>query len=265
MSAGTLSNKVALITGASRGIGRAIALEFARCGAELALIASSPNSLADAGKAVTAVCAADVRRPIEIAVDLRVPMSGPLVRQRAIEAFGRIDILVNCAGATRVGDFLTFTEEDWDDGFALKFSAARRLATVCWDDLQATEGTILNIVGSAGRTPGPEYTIGGSVNAALLALTKALAARGMAAGVRVNAINPGPVRTDRLAGMIKRIAAEQGIEPEQAEKRLQESFGVTRFGEPEDIAALAAFVVSPRGKLLQGALLDSDGGLTKSI
>ncbi|HRX89395.1 MAG TPA: SDR family oxidoreductase, partial [Steroidobacteraceae bacterium] len=101
--------------------------------------------------------------------------------------------------------------------------------------------------------------------AAMLALTKALAARGMATGVRVNAINPGPVRTDRLAGMIKRIAAEQDIELEQAEVRLQRSLGVTRFGEPEDIAALALFVVSPRGKLLQGALLDSDGGLTKSI
>ncbi|HRX90626.1 MAG TPA: SDR family NAD(P)-dependent oxidoreductase, partial [Steroidobacteraceae bacterium] len=150
----SLAGKTAIVTGASRGIGRAIALEFAGAGAQLVLVAKSADLLAESRIAVAATCSPSCKPPIDVAVDLRVPMSAPLVRQRAIETFGHIDILVNCAGATRVGDFLTFTEEDWEDGFALKFSAARRLATVCWDDLQATDGTILNIVGSAGRTPG---------------------------------------------------------------------------------------------------------------
>ncbi len=225
----------------------------------------APDSLAESRQAVQAAGVATVRPPVAVAVDLRVPMAAPLVRQRALEAFGRIDILVNCAGATKVGDFLSFDDADWDDGFALKFSAARRLAAVCWDDLKSSSGNILNIVGSAGRTPGADYAIGGSVNAAMLALTKALAARGLQDNVRVNAINPGPVRTDRHARRIAQLMADQAIDQAQAEALLRQSFGVTRFGDPEDIAALATFVVSERGKLLHGSLLDIDGGLTKTI
>jgi len=214
---------------------------------------------------VRAISAVDVRPPIDVAVDLRVPMAAPMVRQRAIEAFGRIDILVNCAGAVKVGDFLAFSDEEWDDGFALKFAAARRLAAVCWKDLQAVSGNILNIVGSVGRTPGPDYAICGSVNAAMLALTKALAARGVHEGVRVNAINPGPVRTDRHAQRIAQLVRERNVDQAQAEEILRQSFGVTRVGEPEDIAELATFVVSDRAKRLQGSLIDCDGGMTKTI
>jgi 3-oxoacyl-[acyl-carrier protein] reductase len=187
------------------------------------------------------------------------------VRERVVSEWGGIDALVNCAGATRIGDFLAFSEADWHDGFALKFSAARRLSVSVWADLVAAKGAIVTIVGSAGRTPGVEYAIGGSVNAALLALTKVLAARGLQDGVRVNAINPGPVRTDRLNAHLQRQATEQGVTIAEAAERLRKSYGIARFGEPEDIAGLVAFVLSPAGALLQGAVIDMDGGLTKTL
>jgi NAD(P)-dependent dehydrogenase (short-subunit alcohol dehydrogenase family) len=258
-SSTSLAGKVCVVTGASRGIGRAIATRLAAEGATVAWVAR------DGERVSAARGTANSPASIAIGVDLRESSAAQVVRERVLAELHRCDVLVNCAGATKVGDFLSFNEDDWADGFALKFSAARRLSAAFWPDLMASRGTILNIVGSAGRTPGPEYAIGGSVNAALLALTKALAARGIRDGVRVNAINPGPVRTDRLQGHLQRMAAEQGVSLDEAAERLRATYGVARFGEPEDVAALAAFIVSGQGRLLQGSLIDLDGGLTKSL
>ena len=96
------------------------------------------------------------------------------------------------------GDFETLTDEDFQDGFSLKFFGAVRLARAAWPHLRRQSGSIVNIAGTGGRTPGARFTIGGSVNAAMLSFTKALADLGSQDGVQVNAINPGPVRTDRL-------------------------------------------------------------------
>lgn len=256
-----LQGKIALVSGASRGIGRAIALHLAREGATLVLVARSAEAL-EIARVELAGAGANVSA---LALDLREVASAVAARDFVLATHGRLDILVNCAGATRVGDFLSFTETDWTDGFALKFSGARRLCAAFWGDLAASGGSILNVVGGAGRTPGIDYGIGGSVNAALLALTKSLAERGVRDGVQVNAVNPGPVRTDRLAGHLRRIATERGISTDEAAQQMVRQFGMTRLGEPDDIAALVAFMVSPAGRFLQGALVDIDGGRTKSI
>ncbi len=253
----TLTNKTAIITGASRGIGRAIAARLAADGARVVLAARDEAALTEA---VSAIKGAGGEAASQ-ALDLRREDAPGSLAAFTLETFGGIDIVVNNAGATKRGDFLTLTEEDWTDGFALKFYAAVRLSRASWPHLKASGGSILNIVGVGGRTPGAEFAIGGSVNAAILSLTKALADRGVADGVQVNAINPGPIRTDRFA---RTLAAAPGS-PEDAEKRMVQSAGITRIGEPEDIAALAAFVVSPAGRLLQGALIDMDGGQTKTI
>jgi len=153
------------------------------------------------------------------------------------------------------------TDDDWADGFALKFFGAVRLTRAAWPHLKQQSGSVINIAGVGGRTPGPQFAIGGSVNAALLSFTKALADVGVRDGVQVNAINPGSIRTERLA---KRLAA-MGGDPEEAARSLVREANVTRLGEPEDIANLVSFVVSPAGRLLQGSLIDMDGGQTKTI
>ena len=254
---GALTNKTAIITGASRGIGRAIAARLAADGARVVLAARDEAALTEA---VTGIADAGGAAAF-LALDLRDPDTPGALTAFALERFGGIDIVVNNAGATKRGDFLALTEDDWADGFALKFYAAVRLSRAAWPHLKASGGSLLNIVGVGGRTPGAEFAIGGSVNAALLSFTKALSDRGVSDGVQVNAINPGPVRTDRFA---RTLAAAPGS-PAEAEARLVQSAGIVRVGEPEDIAALAAFVVSPAGRLLQGALLDMDGGQTKTI
>ena len=123
----------------------------------------------------------------------------------------------------------------------------------------------MNIAGVGGRTPGALFAVGGSVNAALLSLTKSLAAAGLGAGIQVNAINPGAIRTDRLEKRLAALAASRNISLEAAERIFIETEQVTRIGEPEDIANLVVFVVSPQGGFLHGSLIDADGGATKTI
>ena len=110
-----------------------------------------------------------------------------------------------------------------------------------------------------------EFTIGGSVNAALLNLTKSLADRGTRDNVRVNAINPGSILTDRLTTRINRMAADQNIPPDQAAKRMTDEMAIPRFGTPDEIAAMVAFLASPQAAYLQGAIIDIDGGFTRTL
>jgi NAD(P)-dependent dehydrogenase (short-subunit alcohol dehydrogenase family) len=140
-----------------------------------------------------------------------------------------------------------------------------RLARLAWPYLKKNGGSVINIAGVGGRTPGPQFTIGGSVNAALLSFTKALADLGVRDRVQVNAINPGPVRTERLARRLAEEAATQGLDTGNAELNFVRSNQIMRIGEPEDIASLVAFILSPAGSLLQGSLIDIDGGQTKTL
>jgi NAD(P)-dependent dehydrogenase (short-subunit alcohol dehydrogenase family) len=256
-----LSEKVAIVTGASRGIGRAIAIRLARAGAKLVLAARDAAKLDEAVGEITQIGAQAIR----CALDLRNPQEPAELVAQAVDTFGTIDIVVNNAGATKRGDFLELTEEDWADGFALKFFGYVRLLRAAWPLLQRQGGSVVNIIGIGGRTPGAEFAIGGSVNAALLSLTKALADRGIADGVQVNAINPGLVRTDRLRARLEKLAADQKISIEAAAQRIVQLTETTRIGEPEDIANLVAFLVSPEARFLQSALIDMDGGATKTI
>src|SRR5204862_6351517 len=151
------------------------------------------------------------------------------------------------------GDFLELTEADWADGFALKFFGAVRRVRAAWPHLKTRRGAVLNIVGVGGRTPGPEFTIGGSVNGACLSFTKALADIGIRDGVQVNAINPGFVRTARLRGWLQVAAVDHGGDLDAAAAEMARRANVVRLGEPDDLANLAAFILSPEARLLQVA------------
>jgi 3-oxoacyl-[acyl-carrier protein] reductase len=256
-----LNGKVAIITGGSRGIGRAIALRLAQDGARVVLCARGLDALNEVASTVSS----NGGQALPIAADLRLPSEPARVADAALKKYGGIDIVVNNAGATKRGDFLQLSDDDWADGFALKFFGAVRLTRAAWPELKKRGGSVLNISGAGGRTPGPEFTIGGSVNAALLSFTKAMAVAGIVDGVQVNAINPGTIRTGRLQLRLASIVKEQQIDIETAERRFVQESKVTRIGEPEDVANLVAFVVGSEGRFLQGSLIDLDGGSTKTI
>jgi NAD(P)-dependent dehydrogenase (short-subunit alcohol dehydrogenase family) len=253
-----LSGKVAIVTGASRGIGRAIAQTLAAEGVKIAAVARSRDQLDSLASSIKTECLVQ-------AVDLRNSGAADTVVAATIAKFGAIDVLVNNAGATKRGDFFELSDADWDDGFALKFFGAMRLSRAAWKHLQASHGSIVNIIGIGGRTGSAEFAIGGSVNAACRLLTKALADRGVKDGVRVNAINPGSIKTERLDIRLKSFAEENGLDLTKAEEQLAKTSGVARFGEPSEIAAAVAFLASPQCGFCHGALLDIDGGQTRTL
>jgi 3-oxoacyl-[acyl-carrier protein] reductase len=256
-----LAGKTAIVTGASRGIGRAIAMRLAADGARAVLCARDLTALNEVRAAIEAGGgAADV-----LPLDMRQPDAPARLAAFAVQQTGHIDLVVNNAGATRRGEFESLTDDDWTDGFALKFFGAVRLTRAAWPHLKQSRGTLLFISGIGGRTPGAQFTIGGSVNAALLSLTKSLADAGLRDGIRVNTINPGTIRTQRFQTRLETQARENGIDLAAAESEFVRSAKITRIGEPEEVAALTAFVLGPEGSLLQGAIIDLDAGATKTV
>jgi 3-oxoacyl-[acyl-carrier protein] reductase len=240
--------RTAIVTGASRGIGNAIARRLAQDGARVVLCARNEELLQ-----ATAWDIGD--NALTVALDLRLPESAEKVVEATVAKFGTVDIIVNNAGATKRGEFESLTDDDFIDGFALKYFGAVRMTRAAWPHLKRQSGSVVNIVGAGGRTPSAQFTIGGSVNAAVLSFTKAMSEVGIRDGVQVNAINPGPVRTDRLAQRLKTTTEEAFMREAR----------IARIGEPDDIAAMVSFILSPPGRLLQGSLIDMDGGSTKTI
>jgi NAD(P)-dependent dehydrogenase (short-subunit alcohol dehydrogenase family) len=256
-----LQGKIAIVTGASRGIGRAIALRLAQDGATLVLAARTEADLARVASEIKS----EGGNATYLAADLRDPGVPAALVNAAVEAHGAIDIVVNNAGATKRGDFFELTEADWTDGFALKFLGAVRLTRAAWPHLKARSGSVLNIIGAGGRTPSAEFTIGGSVNGACLSFTKAVTDIGIQDGVQVNAINPGRVKTDRFQQTLAAEAVHHGGDLNAALEGIVRKSNIVRLGEPTDVANLAAFMVSPQSRYLQGSLIDLDGGQTKTI
>lgn len=257
-----LKGKVALVTGAGGGIGAGICVELAREGVDLCLTARDRNKLERVADAVVEISG---RRPAIFEGDLRAPEVASTAVAAAIAAFGRLDILVNCAGDTRRGDFLELTEDDWADGFAVKFHGYVRMTRAAWPHLREMQGVVINIVGVGSRTGSAEFAIGGAVNVALLNFTKAMADLGMRDSVRVNAINPGLIETDRLARSIERLMREHACSHDEAVSRLLAPRGTTRFGRPEEIGWLAAFLASSKAAFIHGAIVDIDGGATRAL
>ncbi|WP_419898671.1 SDR family oxidoreductase [Roseomonas sp. USHLN139] len=251
------SGQSALVSGASRGIGLAIARRLAAEGARVLLVARSAAALQAEAAALPGAAA--------FATDLAAPGAAAQAVAEAVRQFGRLDLLVHSAGATPRGDFLSLDDDAWQQGFALKLFGGAGLCRAAWPHLQAASGRIVLIAGVGGRVASADFAVGGAVNAALANLTKALADRGVRDGVRVNAINPGSIRTDRLTGRIATVQQEQGLDAEAAAAALAAATGVARFGEPDEIAAATAFLLGPEASYIQGSVLDVDGGWVRAV
>ena len=259
---GEFKDKVVVISGGSRGIGRAIAMSFAREGAQTVLAAASPERLAEAQKAVVQ---AGGTEPLTVAGDLRQLAACEQVFARVNDRFKRCDILINNAGATRAGNFLELPDEAWLDGYALKFFGAVRLSRLFWPLLKTAQGHVVNIIGGAARTVEPEFLIGGSVNSATSNFTKGLSRLGMRDGVNVNAIHPGATATDRTENLLQQRAAAQGRTVEALRAETLAKSGARRMATPEDVAELTVFLCSERARHIQGTATAVDGGATPGL
>jgi 3-oxoacyl-[acyl-carrier protein] reductase len=259
-SADAMIPSVAIVTGASSGIGRATAIRLSRDFSAVVLVAREADGLREVAEQVTGQGA----QALPVETDLMAPGAAEIVVSRAVETFGRIDALLNIAGAVPAIDLFQMSDQQWNCGIELKLHGARRLTLQAWAALKASKGSVVLISGNAAEVPTASNAAVGVVNAAVVALAKAFADRGLRDGVQVNSVSPGPVMTARRLGMIEKWAAARRVPIEEAKQTLLSQSGIARYGEPQDIAELMAYLVSPAARWITGTQVRIDGGEVKS-
>jgi NAD(P)-dependent dehydrogenase (short-subunit alcohol dehydrogenase family) len=256
-----MSDTVAIITGASQGIGKATAMRLARDFSALVLVARNRANLEDTAKAVETAG----RKALVIDADLSQPEAAQAIVDQTLKAFGRIDALLNISGAVPQIDLFEMTDAQWEAGLALKLHGARRLTIAAWPALKAAKGSVVLMSGNSALFPKAPYAAVGTINAAIVALAKAFSDRGITDGVQVNSVLPGPVMTGRRRSYLEHWAPLHDMTVEEATAKFPREAGIARYGEPEEIAELMAFLVSPGARWMTGSTLRMDGGEVKSI
>jgi 3-oxoacyl-[acyl-carrier protein] reductase len=252
---------IAIVTGASQGIGRATALRLARDFSAVVLAARNKDALQETAAAITDTGADS----LVCALDLRDPQAADDLVESTLDRFGRIDALLNIAGAVPQINLFEMTDAQWEDGLTLKIHGARRLTIRAWDALKASNGSVVLISGSAALDPKPGFAAVAAINAAIIAMAKAFAEQGIKDGVQVNSVVPGAVMTGRRKSFFEKWAPAHNLTVEEATKNFPEEVGIARFGKPEEIADLMAYLVSPAAKWMTGSSVRMDGGEVKSI
>ena len=257
-----LTGRVALVTGGSKGIGRAVADGLAAEGCRIALAARGEAALREAAEALGAKGA----EVLTVSADLAEPDAPRRVVEEVVARFGRLEILVNNAGAIRGGDFLTTPAEQWADDWRLKILGYVRMAQAAIPAMRPGRwGRIVNVIGAAARNPATTYMAGGIANAGLINFTRALADVGAPDGILVNAVSPGATATERWDRLAAEQAAAQGksVEAFRADAARQQPLG--RIGRPEDVADLVVFLASERAGFITGASITVDGGASRGV
>lgn len=256
-----MTKSVALITGASQGIGQATAVRLARDFSSLVLVARNRPNLERTAALVREAGA----EAMVIDTDLGEVPSAQAVVDKTLSALGRIDALLNIAGAVPQVDLFEMSEAQWAAGLALKLHGARRLTVAAWPALKEAKGSVVLMSGNSAVFPKAPYAAVGTINAAIVALAKAFADRGIEDGVQVNSVLPGPVMTGRRQSYLEHWAPLHGMTVAEAVAKFPQEVKIGRYGTPEEIAELMAFLVSPGAKWLTGSALRMDGGEVKSI
>ena len=253
-----LTGKRALVTGASKGIGLAIAQALAAEGCRVDIASRTPAALdaaADAIRKAAPAAAVEVH-----CADLAVLAD----QERLAAACAAADILVNNAGAAAAGSLDETSDAGWRDSWELKVFGYINLARAFYREMkQRRDGVILNVIGYAGERHNAKYVIGSTGNAALMAFTRTAGSASPDFGVRILGVNPGYTATDRAEGQLRSFAAKKFGDAERwrdIEKELNLPFG--RMATPQEIADTVAFLVSPRASYISGTIITVDGGAT---
>jgi len=258
-----LAGRVALVTGASQGIGREIALTLATEGVDLALCARRPEPLA----AVAAEIEARGRAALAVPVDVATADGPGAALDAALERFGHVDIVVNNAGKGAPKPILDLTDDDWQASLDLNLMSAVRLSLAAVPEMRARRwGRIVNIASRVAREPDPYFAPYAAAKAALVNFSKSLANAFSEDGVLTNCIVPGLIRSAATEEAAERSAAATGKTVEEVwEATLRKRpIPAGRLGEPADVSGLVALLVSERGSWITGSCFTVDGGIVRS-
>lgn len=258
-----LKGKVAVVTGGSRGIGRAIAAELATEGVNVLIAArdvrradSTAQTLSKQTGGRVLACPGDMTSPTDI----------DTVMKTARDAFGPIDILVNNAGSSPMGRIAETPDAIWEKSLNLKLLGYMRCSRNVLPDMRGRRwGRIVNIIGRSGHQPRAAYMAGGAVNAALLNFTLALAEECAPDNILVTGVNPGPVKTDRWEALVAQGTVIAGNDADTVNAAAIASVNLGRIGTPEEISGLVAFLCSERASFITGTCINVDGGGTRCI
>jgi NAD(P)-dependent dehydrogenase (short-subunit alcohol dehydrogenase family) len=258
-----LRGKTAVVTGANKGIGLAIARALAAEGVDLAIAARGKDLLERAAREIADAHGVRVEPCV---ADLATAEGVAGLAEVAMLTLGRVDILVNNAGAIPAGTIDSLDDETWRRAYDLKLWGYIRMVRALLPQMrERRSGAILNIIGNAGRQPSAGYIAGGPANAALMNFTKGLAMAVGPEGIRVNAINPGPIRTERLRQLAEQRARARGVSVAEEEAAQGRDIPLGRVGTPEEVASVAVFLVSDAASFVHGAIIPVEGGATAGI
>ena len=257
-----LTDKTAIITGGSRGIGWETAKEMIKEGMNVVLISRNKKILQSRIDELD-----QYKKQVRIfPCDLTNPTSALEISKYCISEYNKIDVLVNSAGAAKGGIFSEIPDKDWEDSFNLKFfGTIRVIRTVIPYMKEQKDGRIVNVIGDTGKKPNKLMLPGSSVNAALLSLTKGLADELGQYGIRINAVSPGPTRTERILDMFKSLAKSTNKSIQEIEEEFLNENIIKKLADPKDIANLIIYLSSDISKNITGTTVTSDGGRSKFI
>jgi 3-oxoacyl-[acyl-carrier protein] reductase len=258
-----LKNKVVLVAAASRGLGRAVAEELANEGASLILCARDGDVLKQCCEEIRDKSGVEI---LGIPADLSKTSDIEKVFDQGMERFGRIDILVTNVGGPPAGTFENLPRESWGDATKLLLESVLDLTRLVLPQMKERKwGRILNITSIAAKQPVENLILSNSLRAAVTGFAKTLSAEVAPFNITVNNILPGYTRTERVEQLARTIAEKEGVTPEEAMNKWTAEIPMGRLGEPEEFAALAAFLVSERASYVTGSSIAVDGGWTRSL
>jgi 3-oxoacyl-[acyl-carrier protein] reductase len=258
----SLSGRVAVVAGSSKGIGRAVAVELCREGARVVVNGRDPEAVAATVDVVTGLGSGEA---IGVVADVATSEGAQRLIDKALQRFGALDVLVTNAGGPRAGNFEDLTDEDFEAGFRLNLLSTVRMIRAALPHLERSDAArIINLQSTAIKEPVPQVTLTNSIRPGVVGLSKDLANQLGPRGITVNTVLSGPVLTDRLRYTSAQRAAAAGISPEQQLDRYLELVPLGRWGEPEDVAGMIVFLASARAAWITGIVVQVDGGRVRS-